>query len=155
MFNKNTQQKGFTLVELLVVIAIIGLLSTLSIVALNSARTKARDGARIASVKQWQTALELYYSDNNGYPKNASSSAGIRLGDKGVTYFGKLPQSQAPWTGGSCTPNSQEFSYAATDNGGTAQASDSNTTYQITYCLENGAGTVLAGWHTATPMGIQ
>jgi len=34
--------KGFTLVELLVIIAIIGLLSTLAVVALNSAMDKAR-----------------------------------------------------------------------------------------------------------------
>jgi len=34
--------KGFTLVELLVVIAIIGILSTVAVVNLNSARTKAR-----------------------------------------------------------------------------------------------------------------
>ena len=36
------RSRGFTLVELLVVIAIIGLLSTLSILALNSARARAR-----------------------------------------------------------------------------------------------------------------
>ena len=35
-------KKGFTLVELLVVIAIIGILSTVAIVNLNSARTKAK-----------------------------------------------------------------------------------------------------------------
>ena len=62
------QKKGFTLIELLVVIAIIGLLSTLAVVALNSARQKARDAKRVADVKQIQTALELYFNDNQGYP---------------------------------------------------------------------------------------
>ena len=62
------KKKGFTLIELLVVIAIIGLLSTLAVVALNSARAKARDAKRVGDVKQMQTALELYYNDNQSYP---------------------------------------------------------------------------------------
>ena len=36
-------KKGFTLIELLVVIAIIGMLSSLAVVSLNSARNKAKD----------------------------------------------------------------------------------------------------------------
>ena len=59
---------AFTLIELLVVIAIIGVLSTLSIVALGNARTKSRDARRVADVKQIATALELYYNDNGNYP---------------------------------------------------------------------------------------
>ena len=66
-------RKGFTLIELLVVIAIIGLLSTLAVVALSSARSKSRDAKRIADVKQVQTALELFYNDAQSYPQGTGT----------------------------------------------------------------------------------
>lgn len=59
---------AFTLVELLVVIAIIGLLSTVAVISLNSARMKARDTKRIADLKQIRLALSMYYNDNGFYP---------------------------------------------------------------------------------------
>jgi prepilin-type N-terminal cleavage/methylation domain-containing protein len=65
----NTNNKnGFTLIELLVVISIIGLMSSLAVVSLNSARIKARDALRKADMAQMRTALSLYYMDNNSYP---------------------------------------------------------------------------------------
>src|SRR3990167_7007823 len=68
-------KKGFTLIELLVVVAIIGLLSTLAVVALSSARLKARDSKRLSDLKQIQTALELYYTDKSEYPTEARPRA--------------------------------------------------------------------------------
>ena len=62
------QSRGFTLIELLVVIAIIGLLSSVILGSLNSARKKGRDARRLADLKQLQVALELYYSNNLAYP---------------------------------------------------------------------------------------
>ncbi len=62
-------KKGFTLIELLVVISIIGLLSSVVLASLNSARAKARDARRLSDIHQIQLALALYYDDNNNtYP---------------------------------------------------------------------------------------
>jgi general secretion pathway protein G len=60
--------RGFTLIELLVVMAIIGLLSTVVLASLTTARKKGRDTKRISDVKQLQIALELYYDNNGNYP---------------------------------------------------------------------------------------
>jgi len=134
------KQKGFTLIELLVVIAIIGLLSTLAVVALNNARQKSRDAKRVSDVKQMQTAFELYYNDANEYPTNIS--APIARG--GVTYMGTIPTNPAPSNDGTCTTNS--YTYASQSSG---------ASYTLTYCLGGTTGGVSAGWHTATPNGIQ
>lgn len=73
--SKNMRNRsGFTLIELLVVVAIIGLLATLSIVALNTARAKSRDAKRIADIRQIATALEMYYTDNGTYPVISADS---------------------------------------------------------------------------------
>jgi prepilin-type N-terminal cleavage/methylation domain-containing protein len=69
MFNKN--KKGFTLIELLMVISIIGLLSSIVLSSLSTARQKARDTKRIADLKQIQNAVELYAFENN-YMRSSS-----------------------------------------------------------------------------------
>src|SRR5258708_29767584 len=71
---KQNSNKGFTLIELLVVIAIIGLLSSVVLASLNTARQKARDARRVADVKQLQLALELYYDANRAYPTALSAA---------------------------------------------------------------------------------
>src|SRR3989344_202641 len=62
--------RGFTLIELLVVIAIIGILSSVVLASLNSARKKGRDARRVSDLKQLQLALELFYdaTPTTGYP---------------------------------------------------------------------------------------
>lgn len=74
MININKKNKGFTLIELLVVIAIIGLLASIVLVSLNSAREKARDTKRLSDMHQIVLALNMYYDDHNGnYPQENSS----------------------------------------------------------------------------------
>lgn len=77
MENKNI--RGFTLIELLVVIAIIGILSSVVLASLNSARLKARDVKRIQDVRQLKIALELYYTENGFYPSVGTDGGGYNV----------------------------------------------------------------------------
>jgi len=63
-------ERGFTLIELLVVIAIIGVLASVVLASLNTARLKARDARRIADLNQIRVALELYFDDKGYYPQS-------------------------------------------------------------------------------------
>jgi prepilin-type N-terminal cleavage/methylation domain-containing protein len=60
-------KKGFTLIELLVVIAIIGLLSSLAIVSLNSARNKANDTKIKSDLAQVRTDAEVSTNGTGDY----------------------------------------------------------------------------------------
>ncbi len=62
MKNKN---KGFTLIELLVVIAIIGILASVVLASLNTARAKGADAAIKANLNNTRAQAELFYGDNN------------------------------------------------------------------------------------------
>jgi len=78
--------KGFTLIELLVVIAIIGILATIVMVSLNTARAKARDARRISDIRQTQLALQMYYDTNGSYPTTAQGLAALA-----TTYINAAP----------------------------------------------------------------
>lgn len=68
IIKKNVRERrGFTLIELLVVIAIIGVLSSVVLASLNTARSKGNDAAVQSNLAGIKTQAQLYYSDNNSY----------------------------------------------------------------------------------------
>jgi prepilin-type N-terminal cleavage/methylation domain-containing protein len=65
---KHSFQSGFTLIELLVVIAIIGLLSSVIMGSLVSAKGKAADAKTLQEMHQFQVAVQIFITQNNRYP---------------------------------------------------------------------------------------
>lgn len=66
------KRHAFTLVELLVVISIIGLLSTVAVVGMNSARVASRDVKRKADLRQISQAIEMFANANGYLPRNGA-----------------------------------------------------------------------------------
>lgn len=156
---------GFTLIELLVVIAIIALLSSVALIAYNSARQKSRDAKRLSDMTQMNNGLELYYATLRGYPTgpNGIPAALITSG-----LANHLPTAPAP-ADGNCagvvypsppvpgTVYGTEYYYVPS---GTAYLGTDGVTqvypdYGYYFCLGNQAGNFSGGMHILTPKGLR
>jgi len=121
-------RRGFTLIELLVVIAIIGILASIIMVSLNTARLKGRDARREADFNTIQLALEEYANDHGTYPQGTcaylsgwcvSSNAAqwSALQTMLAPYITTLPKDPINSVGNPWSANTYSYAYAANSTG--------------------------------------
>lgn len=128
MTQKQTKQKGFTIVELLIVVVIIAILAAITIVAYNGIQARANTSAAQSAANTVMKKLEAYNAINTGYPTATTVTTALN-GDETTKLTG---------TGITL---------------GTPTAANGKTTIQVTLCGATGSGAVISYWDytAATP----
>ncbi len=82
---------GFTFIEMLVVLGIMATLLAVIVTKLNYASVGSRDKKRLVDLKTVQSALTLYYSDEEAYPSSLTFGSSLTNADGSRTYLKEVP----------------------------------------------------------------
>jgi prepilin-type N-terminal cleavage/methylation domain-containing protein len=142
-------KRGFTLIELLVVIAIIGVLSSVVLASLGSARNKGADSAVKSNLRSIKTIVDIIYDVNQttppynrGYNEGGSAGTGICDDSKVIDARNALAKAVGvTYASVKCAATATGWAVKAPLSGG--------TTY---WCIDhNGIGASYSGTPSATP----
>lgn len=138
-------KKGFTLIELLVVVAIIGILASVVLASLNSARAKGSDAAVKANLANTRAQAELIYDTDGDYDavcgansvaQNATISLAISAANTasgGTAVCGK-PATGAASAWAISSPLKTASSWWCVDSAGASKAATANIGATDTIC---------------------
>ncbi|KND50361.1 MAG: hypothetical protein AB202_01755 [Parcubacteria bacterium C7867-007] len=148
-------KRGFTLIELLVVIAIIGILSSVVLASLNTARNKGIDAAVKTNLGEARAQAELFY-DANGYHyvvtegtvtdvcNEAASVNGVRGIYGSVSYSG-TSSGGSPTVALNASPSSPTEAACHADMNAWAASAPLRQEINMYYCVDS------TGLATVTP----
>ncbi|OGG69804.1 hypothetical protein A3F27_00715 [Candidatus Kaiserbacteria bacterium RIFCSPHIGHO2_12_FULL_53_13] len=130
---KSIRKGGFTLIELLVVIAIIGILSSVVLASLNSARVKGRVASAQQTLKSFSTALTICLNESIAITPvsgTAPTAGGAACTDSGTAYTWPALPASGSWsyTTAWTTTLGTSFSFVATGDGKTITCTQSGCT---------------------------
>lgn len=130
--------RGFTLIELLVVIAIIGILSSVVLASLNTARTKGSDASIKANLSGVRAQAELFYDSGSTYDA-VCTTATTGIG------AGVLQAARNLASGATVGTDATAFAYSAAGAAGSAVCHDSATGWAAIVSLKSPT-TASSGW---------
>lgn len=131
---KRGNDRGFTLIELLVVIAIIGILSSVVLASLNTARNKGSDAAIKADLANTRSEAELFYDTGSTYDGVCALTGSSVIGDQ-------VAAAEVVYDGSATT-----YADATASTGVTGQCHDSAGAWAAWVPLKGSTASAISGY---------